>query len=155
MLDACPAVESLSTIVALVPPATSVVFVAVITGGSPEATRSELGKRRVYTAFGFSLTPTNRMSGPPVAVAPVTVHPAPVVAVGIVASKVKLVAVAEATVCIPPLITATSAAVQLLPVLAATPERVTISLVASVLLAVTVTTVVDAVIPVTVNTWVL
>ena len=72
---------------------------------------------------------------------------------GIVASKVKFVAVAETTVCIPPLMAAMSAAVQL--VLAATPDRVTRSLAASVLFAVTVTTVVVAVTPITVNTWLL
>jgi hypothetical protein len=53
MLDACPLVESLSTIMPLVPPATLVVFVATLAGAAPEATRSELGKRKEYSSVGF------------------------------------------------------------------------------------------------------
>jgi hypothetical protein len=66
-----------------------------------------------------------------------------------VASKVKFVAVAVTTVCSPPLMALTSVALQL--ALEVTPERVIRSLTASVLFAVTVTTVVVAVTPLTVS----
>ena len=52
MLDACPSVELLSTIMPLVPPATSVVFVATLAGAVPEATNSEFGKRKAYISVG-------------------------------------------------------------------------------------------------------
>ena len=83
-----------------------------------------------------------------------TVQPVPLVALGIVALKVKFAAVAVATVCIP-LMAVMSPAVQALPVLAATPVRVTVSPAARMLAAVTVTTVVVAVTPVTLNAWLL
>src|ERR1700675_3713277 len=141
---------------ALVPPATSTAFVAAGVGGlSNPGTRTPAGTRKEYNSAGFWSTPMNMKSGPPVAVAPGAGQPAPVVALGIVASKVNCAEVAEATVCSPPLMAATSAAVQPLPALAVTPEIVTMSLTASVLAAVTVNTVGVAVTPVTVNSWVL
>src|SRR5208282_5044219 len=79
--------------------------------------------------------------------APATVQPVPVVALGIVASKVKFPAAAVATVCVP-LMAVTSPAVQALPPLAVTPEMVTNSPIPSVLATVTVTTAAVAVTPV-------
>ncbi len=76
-------------------------------------------------------------------VAPATVHPAPVVALGIVALKVNCVPLAEATVCAA-LITMASAALQWVP-FAVMPGMVTNSPMPSVLATVTVTTVVVAV----------
>ena len=79
-------------------------------------------------------------------VAPVVVHPVPVVALGIDALNSNCVPLnpVAMTVCVP-LMAAMSAAVHLFPVLAATPEMVTSSPMLSVLAAVTVTVVVVAV----------
>src|SRR5271154_741883 len=79
-------------------------------------------------------------------VAPVTVQPVPVVALGMVASNSNFVPLSPVaiTLCIP-LMAATSAAVQPLPVLAATPAIMTNSPMLSELVTVTVTTVVVAV----------
>src|SRR5271155_2381024 len=77
------------------------------------------------------------------------VHPAPVVALGIVALNSNCVPLnpAAITVCVP-LMAATSPAVQALPALTVTPAMVTNSPIPSELAAVTVTTVVDAFTPV-------
>src|SRR5271168_201057 len=82
-------------------------------------------------------------------VAPVMVHPAPVVALGTVALNSNCVPLnpAAITVCVP-LIAVTSPAVQVLTALTVTPATVTNSPTPSELVAVTVTTVVDAVAPV-------
>jgi hypothetical protein len=73
----------------------------------------------------------------------VVVHPAPVVAVGMVALNSNCVPLnpAAITICVP-LMAATSAAVQQLPVLAVTPAMATNSPILSELVTVTVTTVV-------------
>src|ERR1700677_461964 len=79
-------------------------------------------------------------------VAPVTVQPVPVVALGMVASNPNFLPLnpVAITVCVP-LMAATSAAVQPLPVLAVTPAMVANSPILSELVTVTVTTVVVAV----------
>src|ERR1035437_8839035 len=73
-----------------------------------------LSLRKMLPVAPTSTTGDERQFDPGVTVPPLTAHP-PVVALGIVASKVKFVALAEATVCIP-LMAAASPAVQPLAV---------------------------------------
>src|ERR1700685_2443630 len=79
-----------------------------------------LSPTKILPVSPTSTTGAERELDPGVTVAPVGVHPVPVVALGIVASKVNWVALTEAGVCVP-LMAATSAVEQPLPVLAVTP----------------------------------
>src|ERR1700728_153670 len=101
-----------------------------------------LSRTKILPVSPTSTTGAERKLDPGVTVALVRVHP--VVALGIVASKVNWVALTEAGVCVP-LMAATSAVVQPLPVVAVTPAIVTNSPMLSELATVTVTTVVVAV----------
>src|SRR5271168_973669 len=109
-----------------------------------------LSPTKMLPVLPTSTTGAERKFEPGVTVAPVRVHPAPVIALGIVAAKVIWVALIEAGVCVPFMAT-TSAAVQPFTPLGVTPAMVTNSPMLSALVTVTVTVVVVAVIRVGVS----